>query len=290
MTAILKKGGTMSKDRISSSICKSEKNDWNNLTHDDIINLNTYDFMAYLGKRVINPGGIRGRNQVLDILQPERGSHVLEIGGGSGHAACHIAKNYRCQVTTIDISPRSVGDAEKLITEKGLSSTVRCEVGDVNSLGFTDEAFDYILCQAVIMFVDQRRALSEVRRVLKHGGVFAGLEFCWKKDPPPVVREKTYSICGCKTLEFHSLDTWLEKLRDAGFVRVKGAEHPFSLLSPRGFLRDEGWVNSLQIAGKVLLRRANIARMSEIWSHFSRNIEYFSYAVISGEKVKAGTA
>ncbi len=274
----------MSKNYFSSLICKTAKTDWNNLTHDEIINLNTYDFMAYLGKRVINPGGIRGRDQVLNILKPKPGSHVLEIGGGSGHAACYMAKKYQCHVTTVDISTRSIRDAEKLISEKGLSNTVRCEVGDVNNLSFNDETFDYVICQAVIMFVDQRRALSEVRRVLKNGGVFVGLEFSWKKSPPSDVRERTYHVCGCKTLDFHSLDGWMEKLHEASLARVKGAEHPFSLLSPRGFLRDEGWVNSLQIAGKVLRRKANMVRMSEIWSHFSRNIEYFSYVVFSGEK------
>jgi len=40
------------------------------LTDEDIINLNTYDFMAHLGKRVINPGGLRGRDQLLGRLQP----------------------------------------------------------------------------------------------------------------------------------------------------------------------------------------------------------------------------
>jgi hypothetical protein len=44
-------------------------------------------------------------------------------------------------------------------------------------------------------------------------------------------------------------------------------------------------MNSLQIAGKVLSCRASIRRMSEIWSHFSRNIDYFSYIVFSGEKM-----
>jgi len=268
----------------SNRSCKTANTDWDNLRHDDIRNLNTYDFMAYLGKRVINPGGIHGRNQILDIVKPKPGAHVLEIGGGNGHAACYIAKKYQCRVTTIDLSPRSIRAAGKLIAEEGLSNTVRCEVGDVHDLKCKNETFDYVLCQAVIMFVDQRRALSEVYRVLKYGGVFAGLEFSWKKPPPPAVREKTYAICGCKTLDFHSRDGWLEKLHETSFDRVKGAEHPFGLLSLRGFLRDEGLANSFRIAGKVLSRRATIIRMSEIWSHFSSNSEYFSYTVFAGEK------
>ena len=111
---------------------------------------------------MINPGGVHGRNHILDIVQPKPGTHLLEIGGGSGHAACYIAKKYQCRVTTIDLSPRSIREAEKLIAREGLSNAVRCEVGDVQDLKWKDETFDYVLCQAVIMFVDQRKALSEV--------------------------------------------------------------------------------------------------------------------------------
>jgi SAM-dependent methyltransferase len=274
----------MSTEKSTPPVCAAAKTDWANLTHYDILKMNTYDFMAFLGKRVINPGGIRGRNQILDLLRPKPGSHVLEIGGGSGHAACYIAEACQCRVTTVDISLRSVQEARKIVSERGLSHVVKCETGDVNDLHFQEGTFDYVICQAVIMFVDQFRALSEVHRVLKQGGMFAGLEFSWKKSPPADVREKTHRVCGCTTLDFHSLDGWLDKLHAASFARVKGAEHPFGLLSLRGFLRDEGLANSFQIAMKVLGRRAIMIRMSEIWGHFSRHSEYFSYAVFAGEK------
>lgn len=249
---------------VVPNTCKSVPTDWKNLSYHEIINLNTYDFMAYLGKRVINPGGVRGREQVLDLLKPILGRRVLEIGGGSGHAACHIARKYRCPVTTIDISPRSIREAEQLVAQEEMEDLIHCETGDVNSLKFDNESFDHVICQAVIMFVDQSKALAEVHRALKKGGTFAGLEFSWKKNPTHEVRENTNRICGCKKLEFHSSAVWKEKLLEAGFNRVTCDEHPFSLLSLRGFLRDEGLGNCLQIAGKVLRRRANIVRMSEI--------------------------
>ena len=267
----------------SSSACSTV--DRTPLSPADIIQLNTYDFMAYLGKRVINPGGINGRDQILSRLKLAPGDRVLEIGGGSGHAACHIAKRYRCHVTSIDIAPGSVADAAKRISREGLGDRVRAEVGDVNDLRFHESSFDAVICQAVLMFVDQQQALTEIRRVLKPGGVFAGLEFSWRQDPMVSVREKTYAICGCKTLQFHGREGWIKQLRHTGFIRVRGDESPFGLLSITGFLRDEGLMNSLQIAGKVLSCKASLSRMSEIWSHFSRNSDYFSYSVFSGEKL-----
>jgi ubiquinone/menaquinone biosynthesis C-methylase UbiE len=254
------------------------------LTDEDIINLNTYDFMAHLGKRVINPGGLRGRDQLLANLQPQPGTHLLEIGCGSGHAACHIARKYKCQVTAIDISPRMIEEARQVVREQGMEDQVHCQVADIVDLPFGRDYFDNVMCQAVLMFVDQRQALSEVKRVLKSSGTFAGLEFCWKKQPPHEVRSATYQVCGCTTLEFHSSDQWAGQLREADLDEVSSSEHPFRLLSIPGFLKDEGLVNSIRISNKIVRSRANIKRMCEIWSHFSTNINYFSYTVLSSRK------
>jgi SAM-dependent methyltransferase len=274
----------MSNDVATTSSCHASRGDWDRLTHSDILRLDTYDFLAYLGKRVINPGGVPGRDQILAIIRPKPGSHVLEIGGGCGDAACHIARKHGCRVTTMDISPRAVREARTRVAALGLSDRVRCEVGDVNDLPFANGTFDCVVSQAVMMFVEQRRAFAEVHRVLKHDGVFAGLEFGWKKSPPDDVRDRTYRVCGCPTLDFHSLDGWVRRLHQASFTRVQGVEHPFGLLSVRGFVRDEGVRNSLRIAGKVIRHRATMIRMSQIWSHFSRHKEYFSYVVFSGGK------
>jgi ubiquinone/menaquinone biosynthesis C-methylase UbiE len=51
-------------------------------------------------------------------------------------------------------------------------------------LRLADNTFDYIVCQAVFTFVSHQEALSEVRRVLKDYGAFAGLKFCWRRLPP----------------------------------------------------------------------------------------------------------
>jgi SAM-dependent methyltransferase len=258
--------------------------EWTQLSPEHVSKLNAYDFLAYLGKRVLNPGGIAGRDKVLDRIQLRPDLHILEIGGGSGHTACHIAQKYGCKVTAVDISPRSVSAAQALITELGLNDQVRCEVGDVNDLRFRENTFDAVVCQGVLMFVSHQQALSEVRRVLREDGVFAGLECCWRRLPPNAVREATYRVCSCETLNFHSLCGWVGTLRDANFAAVHAAEHPVRLLSVKGFLRDEGWSNSIHIAHNVFRRRVNLARMAELWSHFASNNDYYGYVVFSAAK------
>ena len=251
----------------------------------EILNLNTYDFMAHLGKTVINPGGNRGRDLVLEIINPQPGARLLEIGCGTGYAACHIARRYRCHVTAIDISPTMIETAQQVVQSQRFEQQVDCRVGDITHLPFADDTFDYVICQAVLMFVDKPSALREIRRVLRPRGGFAGLEFSWRREPTETVRESTYRICGCRTLEFHSASEWEQQLTRGGLHEVKSGEQPFTMLSIPGFVRDEGLTNSLKIFGRVLRRKANIQRMGQIWGHFSRNIEYFSYVVLSGAKL-----
>lgn len=254
------------------------------LTADVIRALNTYDFMAHIGKTVINPGGSDGRERVLNALRPRTGSRVLEIGCGTGHAACLIAERYGCHVTAVDIAPQMVATARAVVRERGLEDRVRCEQADITALPFEDGHFDHVLWQAVLMFVDKPRALAEIRRVLRAGGNCAGLEFSWKQSPPAPVRDDTYRICGCRTLEFHDAHEWSHTLTRGGLGAVSASEQPFTMLSIPGFVRDEGVANSARIFGRVVRRWATIRRMAEIWGHFSRHRDYFSYVVLSGDK------
>ena len=271
----------MSRQQHSSSPFKSPTR---HLSDERILELNTYDFMAHLGKRVINPGGSEGLDKILAAIQPKASSHILELGCGNGHAACYIASRYGCRVTAVDIAPDMIDLANRTVMRRGLSGQVQCTVGNVTDLEFADASFDYVIAQAVLMFVDQGHAIREICRVLKPGGQFAGLEFGWKKPPPDEVRDKTYHICGCRTLEFHSGPDWARRLADNGIHQVDAAEHTFNLLSVRGFLRDEGLGNSLRIGARVMSRKANRVRMGEIWTHFSRNVDYFNYVVMAGRK------
>ncbi len=254
----------------------------NTLTDQQILELNTYDFLAHIGKNVINPGGTRGRDQILQLLDPAPGTRILEIGCGTGETACHIAENYRAHVTAVDVSSTMIRDAQRRVDNLGLGNQVECRVADITQLPFADRSFDYVICQAVLMFVDKRRAIDEIKRVLQIGGRFGGLEFSWKKSPPDTVRDSTYRICGCRTLEFYTPSDWGAHLQGAGLNEMECFEQPFTMLSPLGFVRDEGVANSVRIVRKLLERKSRLARMREIWQHFASHKDYFSYVVLHG--------
>lgn len=257
------------------------------LDDESVLLLNTYDFMAHIGKRVINPGGLAGRDHALAALAPRPGSHLLEIGCGTGHAACYIARRYRCRVTAIDISPAMVAQARREVAAQNLAHLVDCRVADVTALPFVADSFDGILSQAVLMFVDKAKAMAEVSRVLRPGGRFAGLEFAWRRQPPADIRLSTYRICGCKTLEFFPRDEWGRQFGGGAWGEVNTSEYRFGMLSIPGFIRDEGLGNTVRIVGRLVNRKANLVRMKQIWDHFATHTDYFSYVVLSANKMPA---
>ena len=255
-----------------------------NLSNAEILRLNTYDFMAHVGKRVINPGGRSGREIILGQLPLTQNATVLEIGCGTGETACFIARRHGSRVTAVDISPAMVDGALRRVRAQRLDDRVDCRLADVLTLPFADGSFDFVICQAVLMFVDKTAALREIRRVLRPGGVFVGLEFSWRREPTPDVQTTTYAICGCRTLEFFAAHKWGETLAGAGLARCDAREREFNMLSVVGFLRDEGLRNTIKIVFRLVRRVARMRRMAQIWSHFARHRAYFSYTTLYAEK------
>lgn len=248
--------------------------------------LNVYDFFAHLGKNVINPGGLAGRDRLLAALDIKPNSRVLEIGCGSGHTACYLAQHFHCQVTAVDLSATMIGAARQRVAAAGLETQVRCETADICWLPFAAGSFDFVIIQAVLMFVDKARALTEIRRVLRPGGQLGAIEFAWHQPPPIEVRNDTQNICGCSVLDFHTRDEWAGWLQRLNYQHVKTEEHPFALLSILGFIRDEGIVNCLRILVRTLQRRDNIPRLTQIWRHFARHRAHFRYALLTAYKME----
>lgn len=113
-------------------------------------------------------------NKLLNILEPEAGSHILEIGFGNGK---FFQKFFdivpELQMTGIDYSGQMVKSAIK--ANKGLIKENRLRIckGESCDLPFADNTYDIVFCINVIYFWETpQRHLKEILRVLKPSGVF----------------------------------------------------------------------------------------------------------------------
>jgi arsenite methyltransferase len=127
------------------------------------------------------PDVVAQRDATLDILDPQLGERVLDIGSGPGFLAAGIASRVgeSGAVSGIDLSEPMIAYASGLATTPG-AAPMTFALGDATALGFSDQSFDAVVSTQVYEYVpDIRTAIAEVRRVLVPGGRVLILDTDW---------------------------------------------------------------------------------------------------------------
>jgi len=104
-------------------------------------------------------------------LPRESLSRVLEVAAGTGVVTRALASTLPDTVTIVatDLNEGMLEQARSVGTKR----PVEWQQADVMALPFPDETFDAVLCQFGAMFFPEKaKAFSQVRRVLRTGGIF----------------------------------------------------------------------------------------------------------------------
>ncbi len=118
--------------------------------------------------------GLGATKELVKLLAPLAGEHILDIGCGLGGPARWIAWHYGCRVTGIDLTPDFCAAAMALTAATGQLQHIRILNGSATELPFADATFDRAYSQNVVMNIaDKARFYSEAFRVVKPGGVAA---------------------------------------------------------------------------------------------------------------------
>ena len=112
------------------------------------------------------------RPRLREVLAPEPGQRVLEIGPGTGYYALHAARWLEPGGTLeiLDVQQEMLDHTMRRASALGISNIVPTR-GDAQRLPYPDGYFDAAYLVATLGEVpDKGRALAELRRVLKSGG------------------------------------------------------------------------------------------------------------------------
>ena len=112
------------------------------------------------------------RARLREILEPQPGERLLEIGPGTGYYTLDLAEwvGDDGTIEIFDIQQEMLDHTIRRARERGLEN-VNATVGDAQQLQWDDDSFDAAILIAVLGEIpDQDAALHELARVLKPGG------------------------------------------------------------------------------------------------------------------------
>jgi len=156
---------------------------------------------------------------LLQEASPASGERIL-VSAESCRACAALARAYpKVQFFSLEQEHGSKnGELERL-------SNLALLYGDQYGIDCRAASFDKVICSLALHPLPQDKKLAllnEMRRVLRHGGVLYVADF----DQPTRSMEMhvlrgTGHIFGFETARRHTDGTWLELIRQAGFVGVR---------------------------------------------------------------------
>jgi ubiquinone/menaquinone biosynthesis C-methylase UbiE len=119
----------------------------------------------------LHTGGALASIELFKKTDSLSGKKVLDAGCGIGGSSRLLAKNFNCSVTGIDLADKFIEAADFLTRCTKLEDKVTFQQGSVLKLPFEDNTFDAILCQHILMNIENKEgAIKEFARVLKPEG------------------------------------------------------------------------------------------------------------------------
>jgi len=110
-------------------------------------------------------------NQMLRLVELQSGLHVLDVGCGTGKAACRMASEYSARVTGISPSAACIERAQALAEKTGQQSLATFRSGDGTAMAFDAQTFDRVwVMESSHLMQDKPALLCECARVLRPGG------------------------------------------------------------------------------------------------------------------------
>ena len=137
----------------------------------------------YAAHRPGPPARLYGLLGLLGVGMP--GQRLLDLGTGTGLVAREFARR-GCSVCGTDIARGQIDAARELAQADGLA--VDFQVAPAEACPYADASFDVVTASQCWLYFDATRAIAEVRRVLKPGGVLVTTHFSWLALADPVAR------------------------------------------------------------------------------------------------------
>jgi ubiquinone/menaquinone biosynthesis C-methylase UbiE len=162
---------------------------------------------------------------LFDLIAPQPGETVLDVGCGSGALDRMLAARFGAAnpITATDVNPFLLHEAGQLAAAEGLAGGIAFRRADAETLPFPDDNFGCAFTVTVLEECDADRALTELRRVVRPGGRVGvivraiDLPQWWNLALPPGLREKAETPPQSVAARGVADASLYRRMREAGF-------------------------------------------------------------------------
>ena len=233
-----------------------------------------------LGLEILHPGGLAITEEMAVACQIGAESRVLEVASGTGESACFLAERFACSVVGLDASERMVAKARAKAAQRQLP--IEFHTGDAHKLPFENDQFDAVLSECTLCLLDKERAIAEMVRVAKPGGLVGVHDIAWRDDTPHQTKRRLAELEG----EYpETLDGWKRLLEQAGLQDVVALDRtPLMAGWQKEISRELGITGRLRLLIKLLRKWGWAGYRAVRASELIFRSPYMGYGIITGRK------
>ncbi|MFX1457539.1 MAG: methyltransferase domain-containing protein [Promethearchaeota archaeon] len=148
----------------------ASQNSWLNGSNDP---KKAREIVEFLEARSKYPDQIIVNSTLKDVLNPQKGERLLEVGSGSGVLSRLMVNNLSPGglIIGIDKSPEIVKLSRHYALEHNLNNSIDFKVDDARNLDYPDRFFDGAFAARLLLYISNPlEVINELVRVVKPGG------------------------------------------------------------------------------------------------------------------------
>jgi len=240
---------------------------------------NSYlNMLALIGEGSAHPGGFSATAQLLERLQLNENTKLLDVGCGTGRTACYAAQTYNCQVTGIDTQSIMIEKAKQ--RARAVGADVRFLRGNALHMPFRDNRFDVVMAESVTLFTPIRRAIKEYYRITKPGGRTINLELCKIRTIPKTMLNSLFGI-----KQIPTVSAWKRNYELAGYREVSVLHQPISFSYDNMIENEMKYPDHFRIESDDLQRVEKVKeKMKQVSFFLYEHAERLGYTIIDAKK------
>ena len=171
-------------------------------------------YEAVFGEDFVSPGGRNMAVELIQALDLQPGSRILDVGCGLGGCAFTMAREFGLIVDGIDLSKNMIDRATIKRDDYGLQEKVSLSLGNCLELN-PGPTYHGIFSRDVFLHIhDKKHLFSNLKNALLSGGTLLFTDYCcgekpWSDEFTEYVSNRGYQL--------HTVPEYAQILEDAGF-------------------------------------------------------------------------